>query len=245
MKRLLPRRRSPDTRTRATRLDHPLGEIRLQRKPIRHFYLRLDPADGALRVSAPNRASDRSVRAFVTERADWVDRQRERLAARPPVITADRLPERLHLFGVDHAIVHTTTGGRGCWRHADGVIHVEGADVDQARHRLREYCRHHLKALLAERVPGWAEHMALPRPDARIRRMSTRWGSCNIGARRIWLNLELIRMPVEAIDLVIVHELAHLIERGHNRRFYGVMDAAYPDWRRWESTLAEYGIIGL
>ena len=87
--------------------------------------------------------------------------------------------------------------------------------------------------------------MRLPHPETRIRRMSSRWGSCNIRARRIWLTLELIRLPIEAIDLVIVHELAHLIERGHNRRFYAVMDAAWPDWRRWEATLAEYGIIGL
>ncbi|MCL7751296.1 M48 family metallopeptidase [Guyparkeria hydrothermalis] len=243
MKRLLPKR---TTQTRVSRLDHPLGEVRVQRKSIRHLYLRLDPADGSLRVNAPRRVSDRAVRAFVTSRAGWIEEQRRKLASRPPVITEGQLPDRLHLFGEEHALVwQDDSTPRGRVRREPGTIHVRSAGVEQAHVLLREHCRREFKGVLDHRVPVWADHMALPRPETRIRRMRSRWGTCNIQARRIWLNLELVRLPVEAIDLVIVHELAHLIERGHNARFYGVMDDAYPDWRRWESTLTEYGIIGL
>ncbi|MFW6021388.1 MAG: M48 family metallopeptidase [Guyparkeria sp.] len=244
MKRLLTKR-SPQPRV--SHLDHPLGEIRLQRKSIRHLYLRLDPADGGLRVNAPRRISDRAVRAFVSSRADWIDSQRRRLADRPPVIVEGRLPDRLHLFGKEHALVREDDdiGARGRLHRASDTIHIRSTGVEQARALLREHCRRQFKALLDQRVPAWADHMGLACPETRIRRMRSRWGTCNIQARRIWLNLELVRLPVEAIDLVIVHELAHLVERGHNPRFYGVMDCAYPDWRRWEPTLSEYGIIGL
>lgn len=247
MKRLLPSRRAPSPRPSIAHLDHPLGEIRVQRKAIRHLYLRLDPKNGALRVNAPKRVSDRAIRAFVSARAEWIDRQRHRLAQRPPVVTDDRLPDRLHLLGEAHALIHEATGSRrgGTITHGDGFIRIRCADSDKARELLRKDCRRRLQALLDARVPQWADHMDLPGPETRIRRMTSRWGTCNIVARRIWLNLELVRLPVEAIDLVIVHELAHLVERGHNPRFYAVMDRAYPEWRRWESTLSEYGIIGL
>lgn len=239
-----PRRpRGPQT------LDHSLGPIRVERKAIRHLYLRLDASDGSLRVSAPKRVSDRAIRAFVTSRAGWIATQRERWVRHPPVLNEDNLPDSIHLLGQAHAIT---------WRPADdsvpsserlviadGHLHLADRDEQMARQRLREHCRQLLKDHLDERVPSWAGRMGLPLPESRVRRMKTRWGTCNIRARRIWLNLELVRMPPEAIDLVVVHELAHLIERGHNRRFYGVMDDAYPDWRRWESTLSEYGIIGL
>ncbi|HZJ81510.1 MAG TPA: SprT family zinc-dependent metalloprotease [Guyparkeria sp.] len=232
-----------------SRLEHPLGEIQVQRKAIRHLYLRLDPKDGRLRVNAPHRTSDRMIRDFVSSRADWIARQRQRLADRPAVITADQLPETLDLLGRTHAVIwhqeHNKIPPRERLVIADDCLRLSCRDRATARRLLREHCRQHLKDLLDQRVPAWAKHMQLAQPETRVRRMKTRWGSCNILKQRIWLNLELARLPVETIDLVIVHELAHLIERGHNRRFYAVMDAAYPDWRRWESTLDEYGIIGL
>ena len=61
--------------------------------------------------------------------------------------------------------------------------------------------------------------------------MRTRWGSCNIRERRIWLNLELAKKSRQCIEYVLVHELVHLLERSHNDRFKGLMDNFLPDWR--------------
>ena len=67
--------------------------------------------------------------------------------------------------------------------------------------------------------------------------MRTRWGSCNITRRRIWLNLELAKRPLPALEYVIVHELVHLLERNHNSRFYAFMDSFIPDWRQQKQLL--------
>ncbi|MGM0516284.1 MAG: M48 family metallopeptidase [Pseudomonadota bacterium] len=230
------------------RVSHPLGVIEVTRKRIRHLYLRLAEEPAVIRVSAPHRFDDAQIRAFVTSREAWIRRQRDKAARRPPRFDGDRLPEQLHLLGRPYHLVHgLTTTRRALVRVEDeaGCIHLAGDGPATAREALRRHCRAHLTDILAERVPHWAERMALPVPEWRIRRMKTRWGSCNIRERRIWLNLELVRMPVAVIDLVVVHELAHLIERGHNARFYAVMDDTFPAWRQWESTLADYGIVGL
>jgi len=80
-------------------------------------------------------------------------------------------------------------------------------------------------------VAHWAGVMGLAIPDVTVRRMTSRWGTCNTQTRRITLNLELAQRDADLLEYVIVHELAHLVERGHNARFYAVMDAHLPDWR--------------
>lgn len=62
-------------------------------------------------------------------------------------------------------------------------------------------------------------------------RMATRWGACNPQARRIWVNLELVKKPVQCLEYIVVHELVHLLERHHNDRFAALMDQTLPDWR--------------
>ena len=67
--------------------------------------------------------------------------------------------------------------------------------------------------------------------DWGIKRMKTKWGSCNIEARRIWLNLELAKKPLECLEYIIFHELNHLLVRNHNDRFVANMDRFLPKWR--------------
>ena len=64
-----------------------------------------------------------------------------------------------------------------------------------------------------------------------VKRMKTKWGSCNAESGRIWLNLELAKKPVQCLEYIVVHELAHLVERHHNERFMAIMDQHLPQWR--------------
>lgn len=64
-----------------------------------------------------------------------------------------------------------------------------------------------------------------------IKKMKTRWGTCNIRDRRIWLNLHLAKEKPEVIEMVVVHEMVHLLERLHNKRFYDFMDQFLPNWK--------------
>ncbi len=100
-----------------------------------------------------------------------------------------------------------------------------------------EALRKELKRSAPPLVARWAEAMGLAMPEVTVRRMTSRWGTCNTQKRRITLNLELAQRDETLLEYVIVHELAHLIERGHNARFYAVMDAHLPDWRSRRRTL--------
>jgi len=73
--------------------------------------------------------------------------------------------------------------------------------------------------------------MDLPMPEWGIKRMKTKWGSCNIEAKRIWFNLELIKKPPHCLEYIVVHELMHFFERRHSDRFVELMNRALPHWR--------------
>jgi predicted metal-dependent hydrolase len=72
-----------------------------------------------------------------------------------------------------------------------------------------------------------------------VRKMKTKWGSCNIQQRRIWLNLELAKKPPECLEYVVVHEMVHFLERHHNERFKALMSQFLPQWRLRRDTLAK------
>lgn len=96
----------------------------------------------------------------------------------------------------------------------------------------RDSARARLLGVTAPMFEQWIDALGVPTPDVRTRRMSTRWGSCNPTARRIWLSLELARFQPPLIEYVVVHELAHLRVAGHGPAFRAILDEALPDWRQ-------------
>ena len=75
-----------------------------------------------------------------------------------------------------------------------------------------------------------------------VKKMKTRWGTCSLQARRIWINLELAKRPMKCLEFIVVHEMVHLLERNHNKRFYTLMDKFMPDWKVWQDKLKELRI---
>ena len=73
-----------------------------------------------------------------------------------------------------------------------------------------------------------------------VKKMKTRWGTCTIEAGHIWLNLELAKKPIQCLEYITVHELAHLLERHHNDRFKAIMDEFLPNWRDARAKLGQY-----
>ena len=86
-------------------------------------------------------------------------------------------------------------------------------------------------AWIPELLDRWQPEMGVEVGYCRVKRMKTRWGSCNIKARRIWLNLELVKKERICLEYVLVHEMVHLLERYHTNRFRELMDRFMPDWR--------------
>ena len=84
---------------------------------------------------------------------------------------------------------------------------------------------------MPELIAKWEKVIGVKSNEFGIKKMRTKWGTCNTEAKRIWLNLELAKKPKECLEYIIVHELVHLVERSHNQHFVKLMDEFMPKWR--------------
>ncbi|MDQ2683884.1 MAG: M48 family metallopeptidase, partial [Chloroflexota bacterium] len=213
------------------------------RKPIRNVYLRLTHPDARLRMSAPARMPLEDIERFVRAHRTWIDRRRERIANIPRVapltyVTGEAVP----LFGKPHQLVVESGSKRASVQIGpDGSLILRVPPrTDRARREatIKHFYRAQLQSRIPELISAWEPRMGVSVADWRIRNMRTRWGTCNIRARRIWLGLELATRPEQCLEYVVVHEMNHLLERGHTRRFYELMDSWMPDWRERREMLS-------
>jgi predicted metal-dependent hydrolase len=122
--------------------------------------------------------------------------------------------------------------------HRRLLLYVPEGTGRQARvNVLQQWQRDELRRAVPPLIARWEKEIGRPVTFWGIRRMKTKWGSCNREAARIWLNLELAKKDPACLEYVVVHEMAHLLERGHGERFTSLMDSLLPDWRTRRDTL--------
>lgn len=221
--------------------------VEVVRKRMRTIRLTVSPPEGGVRVSAPLRASDADVRAMVTARLDWIARHRERMLAKPrPAPPRLESGETLLHLGRACRLEVRQRPGRprvGLEEREDGpVLTLElppGADEAARWRALWRWQKDRLSELIGPLLEKWQPVLGVRAASWGVRRMRSRWGTCSLRSRRVTLGLALIARPPACLEYVVVHELAHLIERGHNARFYAVLDRVLPGWRAVRRSLAE------
>jgi predicted metal-dependent hydrolase len=136
-------------------------------------------------------------------------------------------------------VVETAGFGRVELRgHHTLVLHARPAATVEDRDRLlQRWYRDRLRERVPPLLAKWQERLGVAAHQWGIKKMKTKWGTCNAKARRIWLNLELIKKPSACLEYVLVHELVHLLARNHDERFLGLMDRHLPTWRRRRAEL--------
>ena len=228
------RRPSPSPSEAGTRLGEiSVGgiPIAVERKRIKHIYLRIR-ADGSVYLSAPQRMTEEQIRAFALSRLDWIRRHRQRLRPLPPPRYASG--ETLFLWGKPCPLRVVPAGGR-CTAALEGGALVLRAAPEHTWQQRKDAVNAWYRAQLYAAIPSLRKECeAIVRQQAaevRVRDMRTRWGTCNVSRRRIWLSLQLAQKPPECLRCVMIHELTHLLERRHSALFWGMMDQFCPDWR--------------
>ncbi|MGK0498989.1 MAG: putative metal-dependent hydrolase [Oceanicoccus sp.] len=201
-------------------------------------------ADGTVEVRAPKWVSKYELADFVEQRSEWViEQRREALAklALQPVFTHGQY----HLFLGEQYPLNISPGGRRQVSCEHGVLNVTVADPSNSsqieavldkwyRQQAQQWFEQRLFACY-EAFPGWFQDK-YPMPSLTVRKMRRRWGSCSSQAE-ITLNLALIKMPVDCIDYVMVHELCHLEIFHHGKPFYQLLARVIPDWQQREALI--------
>ena len=211
-------------------------------KPIENINLAVYGPDGRVRISVPSATPEPRVRQAIMARMGWIKKHQARFRGRPVVDALQAIDGELHyLWGRPYPLSVVESRRRHFVSFDPGrgiCIHVRSGSSTDARLRLlNEYYRGELKQCVPELLDIWQPRIGRKVNEWRIKRMKTRWGTCNIPQRRLWLNLELAKKPQECLQYILVHEMVHLLERGHTAKFYAHMDRLLPQWRSIDSLL--------
>ncbi len=208
--------------------------VRLQKKNIKSIRLRLIPPHGEIRLSVPHWYTDRKAEDFLLSRWDWVQEQKQTIYSVHPLARQGyRHGDTLRFQGKEWRIIHKT-GSRNSLTAAEGTVTLEltgEAGPGKARQMAEAWYRRELKKKAAPMIEHWSRELDVEPADWRIKKMTSCWGSCNVREKRIWLNLELAAFRPEILEYVVLHELVHLLEPSHNKRFKGILDFFMPAWR--------------
>jgi predicted metal-dependent hydrolase len=219
-------------------------DIIVYKKDIKNYHLSVLPPDGKVRVSVPQHVSDDTIRLFVIKKYQWIKKNKESFQKQ------ERQTKREYVSGESHY-----------FKGKRYILRIESAKIPKIEIKNKQYIyfyvpknytreqkekyyekwlRKKLKKELELLVPKWEKITGFKANEVKIKKMKTKWGSCNPIAKRIWINLELIKKPQKYLEYVIVHELAHFIEKKHNNKFKAIMDKYIPGWENYKRNLNEF-----
>jgi len=223
-----------------------VGDLAVQivRKDIKNLHLGVYPPNGRVRVAAPLGFSDDAVRLAVIGKLGWIKKQQAKFALQARENQREMVSGESHYYlGRRYRlrVVEREGASRVALRNLATLELKVGPGADRsARERaLNAWYRQRLRELVPPLLAKWEAALGVKASSWGIKRMKTRWGSCNAQARRIWLSLELAKKPVQCLEYVMVHELMHLLERSHNGQFVSLMDRRLPLWRHHRQLLNE------
>jgi len=216
--------------------------IDVVRKNIKNLHLRVYPPAGRIRVTAPLRITDEAIRLFAISKLAWIKRQQakftyqERQSAREFISGESHYYQgRRYLLNVISRNGPPTVTIRN--NKTLDLIVRPGSDTAERERVLTAWYRRQLKQAIPPLIAKWEPIIGIKIAEWGVKQMKTRWGTCNITAQRIWLNLELIKKPSHCLEYVIVHEMVHLLERHHNARFTAYMSRFMPLWPHYREEL--------
>ena len=210
--------------------------MEIHRKGIENLHVGVYPPDGKVRVATPLHLDDEAVRLAVVSRLSWIRQQRQGFARQARQSTREMVTGESHYFeGQRYRLNVVERPGNSRVRIANRnslELRVPpGTDQAGRKRVIDRWYRRRLKARIPDLLAQWEPIVGVSVTDCRVKRMKTRWGSCNIETKRIWLNLELAKKDPLCLEYILVHEMVHLLERHHTDRFRSLMDEFMPDWR--------------
>lgn len=217
--------------------------VEIVKKNIKNMHLSVLPPDGRVRVSAPLTLSDDVISMFVRTKLGWIRKQQAKFEAQPRQSKREYVSgETLYVWGRQYflQVEHSYKGNALVLDGSRAILTVRKESTAKQREAfVREWYRGLLKAAVEKYLPKWERITGLYCSSWQSKYMTTRWGTCNTGTRKIWLNLQLAKKPVECLEYVILHELAHLKVRNHGADFVAIMDQYMPQWRERKKLLNE------
>lgn len=211
--------------------------VEVVRKNIKNIHLGVYPPEGKVRISVPCHITDDNVRLAVVSKLSWIKKQQQEFKKQPRQTAREYIPGESHYYkGRRYVLDIVEKHGKHSLvlkNNARMLLTVNpGTSPSNKEKVVYEWYRSRLKEEVSILLNKWQPIIGKTPQFWGVKKMRTKWGSCNIGDRRIWINLELAKKSPQCLEYILVHELVHFYERHHNDNFRRLMDKFLPHWRQ-------------
>ena len=217
-------------------------DIYTVRKDIQNIHLSVYSPNGRIRVAAPLSTTDEKIRLVVLSKIAWIKKQQAKF------LEQDCEPKREYVSGESHFLMGKRYLLNVTQKNAKPMIMIKrtsqiemcirpNSDIEKREKLMNNFYRLELKKQVIPLLEKWKRTTGIEIKELKIRKMKTRWGSCNPKQKRVWLNLELAKKPLHCIEYVLVHELAHIVEKKHDAKFKSLMTSFMPNWKQYKHEL--------
>ena len=209
-------------------------DVEVERKPIKNTHLSVYPPNGRVHISVPEGLSDKDIRSFVVSHLAWVRCEVKRIRAQPRQTRREYVSgESIYCLGKRYRL-SVTAEDKGAverivWGGTTLRLFVRtGSSRDHRGRIVESWQKEMLKLELGRLMGKWCAKLKIEEPSWRLRRMKSRWGSCNRTKRSIIFNPALARVPSRCVEYVVVHELTHLEVVNHGADFQSLLAVRIP-----------------
>lgn len=217
-------------------------EIEVIKKNIKNMHLSVHPPNGRVRIAAPISMKDEAIRIFAISKLSWIKKQQEMYKGQERISKRDYVSGESHYYQGNRYLLNVIHTNKKQKVQVSGNNQInlymrDNSTIEQREKVMNEWYRSRLKEQIPVLIEKWEKEIGVKVGSLGIKLMKTKWGSCNIKAKRIWINLELAKKNPRCLEYIVVHEMVHLLERYHNERFKAFMDEFIPNWMSLKSEL--------
>jgi predicted metal-dependent hydrolase len=210
-------------------------------KDIKNVHLSVYPPDGRVRISAPSRMSVDTIRVFAISKLGWIKQQQKKFRGQERETPREYLDRESHyVWGKRYLlkIVEADAAPEVMLKHSKLLLRVRPGTSDETQQAIvARWYREQIKVAMPDLIAKWEPKMGVTVKRFFVRQMKTKWGSCNPCKRSIRLNTDLAKKPLQCLEYIVAHEMAHLLVRRHNDQFSNLMDRCLPNWKVLRQTL--------
>ena len=220
-----------------------LGGVKLdvRRKDIKNVHLSVYPPTGRVRISAPTHMSLDTLRLFAISKLGWIRTQQKKLREQDRETPREYIARESHFVWGQRTLlkVNESDDAPKVWlKHDKLYLRVRpGTNASRKREIVDEWYRGQVKEAVPALIAKWEPRVAIEVKRFYVRKMKTKWGSCNPQAQSIRFNTDLAKKPPDCLEYIVVHEMVHFLERTHNLRYIGLMDRFLPNWKFFREKL--------
>lgn len=205
-------------------------------KPVKNLHLNVLPPVGKVRVTAPQNMNDDAIRTFLATRISWIKKMQAKFRGQERQTPREYVSgETYYFFGKKYKLevleIETTPSVEIKGKTKILLAIRPKTNIVKREEIMQNWYRNELRKFLEKAIYKWENKIGVKTDSWGIRRMKTRWGTCNHKKKNIWLNLELVKKPESCIEYVILHELLHFIEEKHSEKFTALLNKYMPKWK--------------